>query len=254
MSAAGGIVYVIVGGNRGIGLSLVKELSNREGVTVFASAREPGSASELKDWSKTHSNVHIIKLDVTSLRSAKDAAMQVEKVVKCIDVLWVNSGISKSFQPVLKTSDELWMSHYQTNVLGPIHVYQAFYHLLKEGKVKNIVFTSSMAACMGGVRPNTYSAYGQSKAALNYTMKEISFELEKDGFVVVSIHPGVVNTDMFVNAMQKLASKYPEMVESIKSNAISPEQSASSMLKIVDNLKTEDNGMFYNLDGTKLPF
>ncbi|CAA20368.1 short chain dehydrogenase, unknown specificity [Schizosaccharomyces pombe] len=247
-------IYFIAGGNRGIGLSLVKELSNRKGTVVFASARKPGAATKLQEWSKSHSNVHIIKLDVSSLESANEAAQEVTKVVDAVDVLWVNSAVFHSFGPVVNTPDDVWNSHYKTNVLGPIHVYQAFYPLIKKGRSKIIVFTSSLAGSMGAFFPSSQSAYGQSKAALNYTMKEISFELQDEGFIVISIHPGAVRTDSAQEIVNQHAEKKPEILDLFAKQALTPEKSASDMLKVVDNLKPENNGLFYNYDGTIIPF
>ncbi|CAA20366.1 3-oxoacyl-[acyl-carrier-protein] reductase [Schizosaccharomyces pombe] len=247
-------IYFIAGGNRGIGLSLVKELSNREGTVVFASARKPEAATELQEWSKSHSNVHIIKLDISSLESANEAAQEVAKAVGKVDVLWVNSGIFHSFNTVLNTPDDVWNSHYKTNVLGPIHVYQAFYPLVKKGESKIIVFTSSLVGSMGAFFPFNQSGYGQSKAALNFTMKEISFELQDEGFIVISIHPGMVRTDSAQEAVNQHAEAKPEILDIFAKQALAPDQSASDMLKVVDNLKPENNGFFFNYDGTTIPY
>ncbi|CAA20369.1 short chain dehydrogenase, unknown specificity [Schizosaccharomyces pombe] len=247
-------VYFIAGGNRGIGLSLVKELSSREGTTVFASARKPEAATELQEWSKSHPNVKTVELDVTSQQSANEAAQSVAKAVDGIDVLWLNSGICQSYYTVMEAPEEVWNAHYQTNVLGPIHVFKAFYPLLTKKKTRQVIFTSSECGSMGDFRATGFSAYGQSKAAINFTMKELSVELADEHFTFISIHPGVVKTDMNADAIKKFTETSPEMLTYLKKVTIIPEESVSSMLKVVDNLKPENNGSFYRYDGTIIPF
>lgn len=63
-------------------------------------------------------------------------------------------------------------------------------------KTGKIFFISSVRGSLNGFFPASLSAYGQSRAALNYSMKELSFELKEEGFTVVAFHAGVVLSDM----------------------------------------------------------
>ncbi len=66
-------VYFISGANRGIGFSLVKQLSSDSQNIVIASARNPKNATELQDWSKKHPNTKIVKLDISNNRIVLEA-------------------------------------------------------------------------------------------------------------------------------------------------------------------------------------
>lgn len=245
-------VYFISGGSRGIGFNLVKLLSERTDTVVIASARLPEKAQELSELSKKNPNVHIVKLDVSSKKSTLEAAASVSKITDKIDVLISNAGISDAYSSVLEAEEEKWLSHYRTNVLGSIFLYQALYPFVAKSKEKQIVFVSSAVGSIGNFLDFSVSAYGQSKAALNYTTKEISSELKDEGFTVIAVHPGLVHTDMFNIAGPALTASNPELLESLKNIMITPETSASSLLGVFDKLKQEDNGKFINYDGSDL--
>lgn len=97
--------------------------------------------------------------------------------------------------------------------------------------------------------PTSFSAYGQSKAAINYTAKALSFELGPDDFIVAPIHPGTVLTDMLKNGIEIA----PEPTSKrFKDTSISPETSATGIHKVIDGLTKKDSGKFFNYQGKEL--
>ena len=245
-------VYFITGGNRGIGFNLVKQISERKNSVVVTTARKPEYATELNELVKTNSNIHVVKLDITSKQSNLEAAREVAKLVSGIDVFISNAAIADSYKTVLDTDEEVWTSHWKTNVLGSIFLYQAFYPLVAKGNKKQIIFISSPVGSIGAFLEISNSAYGQSKAALNYTTKEISFELRDQGFTVVAVSPGLVSTDMGNYGMKNIISSAPQFKEMIEAILITPETSASSLLSVFDKLSADDNGKFLSHEGTEL--
>lgn len=245
-------VYFITGGNRGIGFNLVKQLSERKNSVVITTARKPEDATQLNQLIEANSNVHVVKLDVASKQSNLDAAEEVAKIVGGIDVFISNAAIADSYKTVLEADEEVWTSHWKTNVLGSIFLYQAFYPLIAKGNDKQIIFISSLAGSIGGFFDASVSAYGQSKAALNYTTKEISFELREQGFTVVAVHPGMVSTDMGSYGKDNILKSAPGLKDVVEAMVITPETSALSLLSVFDKLSTDDNGKFIGYDGSEL--
>ena len=245
-------VYFITGGNRGIGFNLVKQISERKNSVVVTTARKPEYATELNELVKTNSNIHVVKLDISSKQSNLEAAGEVAKLVDGIDVFISNAAIAYSYKTVLDTDEEVWTSHWKTNVLGSIFLYQAFYPLVAKGNKKQIIFISSPAGSIGKFHEFSVSAYGQSKAALNYTAKEISFELRDQGFTVVSVCPGFVSTDLGIHGFKNIIRTAPQFKETMEAIRITPESSASSLLSLFDKLSTDDNGKFLSHEGTEL--
>ena len=63
-------VFVVTGGNRGLGLEHVKQFLERSKVKIVATARQPDKAHELNGLLKQYQNrLSIIKLDTSSEES-----------------------------------------------------------------------------------------------------------------------------------------------------------------------------------------
>lgn len=252
-----GRVYFVSGGNRGIGFQFVKLLSSNPENTVIASARDPAKATELQALADSQKNVKIVKLDVSDKASVDALDAQLEDVAKDgIDVLIANAGISQSVLPAIDTAEEVYLRHYRTNVLGPIFLTKALYPYLKLKETKHLTYVSSLAGSIGGFIPFTSSAYGQSKAALNYSIKEISFELGAEGFTAVAMQPGLVDTDMSRAGLKALKEVNPDIVEILKDYPNIPaEESAKSQLEnIIFKLNKDMNGKFFDYHGVEQVF
>ena len=88
-------VYLITGANRGIGLGLVRKLLEDKDAVVFAGARDPSSANELKDLaSASPDRLYLVKLNSGSVEDAKAVAAEIEAKAGKLDVLIANAGES----------------------------------------------------------------------------------------------------------------------------------------------------------------
>lgn len=249
-----GKVYFVSGANRGIGFEITKQLSQDPSNTVIGSARDVSKATELQKLVDSRKNVHIVTLDVSDLSSIEKLDSQLESIAKNgIDVLFSNAAIGKSVKPALETDVEVYETHWRTNTLGPIFLTRALYKYLKLKDTRHLIYISSLAGSITGYVPLSTSAYGQSKAGLNFFVKELAFELENEGFITVSAHPGVVETDMF---KEGIALANPELVEVLKDYpTLTPAESAKQLIENVALKLTKDhNSKFLNYDGAELPY
>jgi NAD(P)-dependent dehydrogenase (short-subunit alcohol dehydrogenase family) len=80
-------------------------------------------------------------------------------------------------------------------------------------------------------------AYHVSKTALNMLTKLTADELAEENFIVATVSPGWVRTDM--------GSQHADLA---------PEESIFGMLTHLGKLNAKDNGSFYNYDGTPIPW
>lgn len=228
-AAGDGTTVLITGANRGLGLEFARQFTEK-GYTVIGTARSPGEAHELRD-----TGARIVELDVADSASVRAMAEELKNTK--IDILINNAGISGhgagSFADL--AIDKLdWT--FQVNTLGPMRVAQALYDNLLMGAGKKILHVSSI---MGSIEMNSGGAYGyrMSKAALNMFNKTLSLELADKGFICVVLHPGWVQTDMG-------GEQAP----------LEPEESISGLIKVIEELDSDDNGRFYDYTGKELPW
>ncbi|KAK6454290.1 uncharacterized protein RJT20DRAFT_148256 [Scheffersomyces xylosifermentans] len=250
-----GKTYFVSGATRGIGFQITKQfvLANPENVVV-ATARDPTGATALKELAASNKNLHIIQLDVTSDTSIESIDSQLSKITSSVDVFISNGAIADALGKVIDIPKKVWEDHYYTNTLGPVLVFQKLYKYLVKGTAKQAIFISTSASSITQFFPISVSAYGQSKAALNYTVKELSFEHGQEGFTVVAVHPGAVSTDMGNQAVKKMSEDDPELVKSLESLIITPEESGLKLKALFDGFQPKDNGLFYSYDGSELAF
>ena len=79
--------------------------------------------------------------------------------------------------------------------------------------------------------------YCASKAALNMITKILSFDLREHGIVVISLHPGWVQTPMTRN----------------EDAPLTPAESIEGMLQVIESLEMKDTGRFLDWKGNEIP-
>ena len=187
---------LITGAARGLGFGFVQQYAEAHPSNiVLAGVRKANP--QLTALASTHSNIHIIPLDVSDEASVKASVTQVSGLVPHLDVLINNAAIAsvEALDP-LTTSAHTFNQVLTTNVTGIHSVTLAYLPLLRlsaDAKVANIgsVIGSNTHAAMFG---QPLIAYGVSKAAVNYLTTCFRHAVPEVTFL--SLHPGWVATDM----------------------------------------------------------
>lgn len=215
---------VITGANKGIGLELARQLSER-GDEIIATVRTKSDAlSEL--------GVEVVEgIDVTDDDSVARLGGALNG--RSIDVLINNAGILTR-----EGLDDLdWdaiRAQFETNTLGPLRVTKALLpNMTKGGKVA--ILSSRMASLTQNVG-GSY-AYRISKTAVNMVGSNLAIDLKDRGIAVMLLHPGHVATD--ING---------------HSGPVSTEESARGLIPLIDGLTLEKSGTFWNFEGDELPW
>eukprot|EP01117_Protostelium_nocturnum_P017552 TRINITY_DN7165_c1_g1_i1.p1 TRINITY_DN7165_c1_g1~~TRINITY_DN7165_c1_g1_i1.p1 ORF type:complete len:249 (+),score=59.71 TRINITY_DN7165_c1_g1_i1:595-1341(+) len=243
--------WFISGSNRGIGLELVNQLSQRKDAIIFAGVRDPSNAKDLKALADKNPNIHIVKLVSASKEDAEAAAQLVERVAGGLDYVVANAGVGNDYATILQLTAENLNHHFTVNALGPLVLFQALYPLLKKRNTRRFVPISSVAGSIQSVPAFNMpiTSYQTSKVALNLVTRKIAQEHESEGFVVFPLHPGSVETDMAKNFVDKVGDDIKKVLQ-----FITPQVSANGILKVIDNSKPEDNSKFFSYDGAEIPW
>ena len=201
---------------------------------MIGTLRDPAQASG--DWSEfiASGQLKLLALDVRDEASIAAAARQLDEPV---NVLINNAGIiGPQRQSTLDTDFEGFLDTFRVNTLGPLRVIQAFLPLLKRSKAAKIVTISSRMGSLSHANSDRI-AYRASKAAVNKVMQGLATDLQPDGIVAISVHPGWVRTDMGGSGAD-----------------ISVQESAAGLIRLIDGLTLEETGGFFDWSGAKLPF
>jgi NAD(P)-dependent dehydrogenase (short-subunit alcohol dehydrogenase family) len=226
----------ITGAGRGLGLGLCR-IFLEKGFTVFAGRFTV--TKNLDDLAGPgNSGLYRIQIDVTETDSVDRAAVEVGSLTTGIDVLINNAAVCESEGTTVEAVDFSKAARIMdVNALGPLRVTKAFLPLLRRGGMKTIINVSSEAGSIDNCRRKGMFGYSMSKAALNMQSKLLDNYLSGDGFIVKSIHPGWMRTDMG------------------GSNAdIDPMEAARGIFGIVTGGNSASTGLFSDYNGFPLKF
>lgn len=236
--AAENPTVLITGSNRGIGLEIARIYAAR-GWHVLATARNPDDAADLEAIRAIHPGLEIVQLDVTDHGRIDELAAELKG--RPIDILINNAGISGGHENAKfgEMNYDVYYRVHAVNVIGPTKMAEAFLpniELSEQKKIINITSGQGSIAKTWGC----CTFYRTSKAALNMMMRNLSIELKKKGVTVGLISPGFVKTG-FTPGLD-----LPMM--------ITPEESATKVVAVIDEYDLEDTGTFLGKDGQTWPW
>ena len=193
-------IALVTGGNRGIGLEIVRQLSRRGLITVLA-ARDLTKGKEAAARLKSEGiEVPAVAIDVTDGESVSAGVADVLARFGRIDVLVNNAGIlHEGFTPeeasVFDAPIDRVMLTFATNTVGPLRTIEAIVPGMRErgyGRVVNLSSRAGQPSDMGSGFP----AYRMSKAALNALTRLTAAELGPGDVKINAMCPGWVRTDL----------------------------------------------------------
>ncbi|WP_372739284.1 SDR family NAD(P)-dependent oxidoreductase [Neptunomonas sp.] len=233
----------VIGATGGIGQALIQQLTNMPGIGyIYAYSRTcPDALSAIE-------NLSYSPLDYANEQSIADAAAALGKTR--LDVVIVATGVlhGENFTPeksIRSLEPESFEEVFQLNTLGPMLVAK---HFLPYMNKNNKTAFTALSARVGSISDNRlggWYSYRASKAALNMMLKGLAIEcrVRYPDLIVAGLHPGTVNTS--------LSEPFQKNVPSDK--LFSAEQSASYLLKVIDNLDKQDSGKVFAWDGKEIP-
>ncbi|XP_077104895.1 C-signal-like isoform X2 [Siphateles boraxobius] len=250
---------LVTGSNRGIGLELVRHLvdSPSSPLQIFAGCRDPNGprAQELQELAQKHQDViTVVQLDTDSLASIADASKLVEAKLngRGLNLIINNAGVNTP-GTLAETGKREMVDVFTTNVVGPMLIAKNFHPLLckaaaqfphqtrmscSRSAVVNVsTLLSSITRCPDNFCISPMYPYRVSKAALNMLTCCLAEDFKKDGIIVMSLHPGWVQTEMG-------GPQAP----------LTTAESVSGMMKVITSLTEKDSGTLLDWEGKNIPW
>ncbi len=182
-----GKVALVTGANRGIGKAIVDSLVQHGASKVYAAVRTLESAQALVDvYGEKVVPIHIDLEKPDTITAAADVAGDVDLVVN-------NAGVMGLASPLAEDALKTFEYELNINVFGLIRMAQAFAPILKSNGGGAFVQLNSVASMKSFSDIATYSA---SKAAAYSITQGLRDTLDEQGTLVISVHPGPIETDM----------------------------------------------------------
>ncbi|MBR8835403.1 MAG: SDR family NAD(P)-dependent oxidoreductase [Stigonema ocellatum SAG 48.90 = DSM 106950] len=244
---------LIVGGSQGIGLGFVQKLLQDTRIAkVYATYRQPESASELLALQKEHSDRLIcLVMDITDESHIVECTQKIgaevntlHLVVNCVGLL--HEGNVQPEKSLRQINPEQLLRYFQVNSIGSVLLAK---HLLPLLRHRDRSIFASISAKIGSIGDNKlggWYGYRASKAALNMFMRTVAIEYGRSSpkTLVVMLHPGTTDT--------RLSRPFQGNVPADK--LFSVERTVTQLLAVIEQLQDGDSGQFFSWDGSRLPW
>jgi len=187
---------LITGASSGIGHATALRLARRPEVTVFATARDPGSLTDLAQM-----GARTLALDVTDETSMVAAVSAVEAEFDAVGALVNNAGYGE-YGTIEETDLGRARREFETNVFGLARMTQLVLPAMRRARLGRIVNVGSMG---GRIVFPAGGYYHASKYAVEAITDALRFEVGPFGIKVVLVEPGIIRTGFGETAASTLA-------------------------------------------------
>jgi NAD(P)-dependent dehydrogenase (short-subunit alcohol dehydrogenase family) len=192
------------------------------------------SARRVSDLAGLH-GVETVALDVADGASVEAAARSAGP----LDVVINNAAMSVQ-GPIEAVPPEVCLAMFDTNVVGPLRVMQAFLPGMRARGSGLIINVSSLA---GQFAPPLQGVYAASKRALELLSEAARFEVRPFGVRVVIAEFGAVGTEMLARTERFTSASYTPLVQQVEARqqaftdrrrGVPPEQAAGRIAELLE--------------------
>ncbi len=203
-----GKLALITGGGTGIGFGIAKAIVEAGGKVVITGRREQILKQAIDELGK--GNFYRVN-DITNKAALPELVLDIESTIGPIHILVNNAGIHHKAM-AQDTTDEDFERILQTNVMSVFALTRECAKYMLARKQGAIIMIGSMAGLFG---IDKVIAYGTSKTALTGMVNALVTEYSKDNVRVNAIAPGWIESNMFLNAINKDEKRKEQIVNRI---------------------------------------
>lgn len=190
------------GSERGIGKMVAMQLAKKGAIVVVTDINEDGAKNVAAQLRQEGYQALGVEMDVTSKTSVNQSIEAVAQQYERIDILVNNAGISIPTR-ILGISEKEWDLVLSINLKGVFYCTQAVLpFMIKQGYGRIVNMASVAGKRGGGVFGGAH--YSASKAGVFGFSKAVAREMAQNGITVNSVAPGMIDTDIFGEANEKV--------------------------------------------------
>lgn len=182
-----GKIALVTGANRGIGKAIVDAFLNNGAAKIYAAVRNLNSAIPIVE--RYGDMVVPVQLDLTKPETIIAAA----EIAQDVQVVVNNAGVFIASTPMDSDAIDSLERGMEINVLGLIRMAQAFAPVLRVNGGGALVQLNSIASLKCSANFATHSASKAAAYSITQALREL---LDQQGTAVLSVHPGLIATDM----------------------------------------------------------
>jgi NAD(P)-dependent dehydrogenase (short-subunit alcohol dehydrogenase family) len=223
----------LTGAASGIGRATALKLA-AEGAELFLTDRDAdGLEKTVADARSLGARVPEHRaLDISDYDAVTDFAAEIHSRHPAMDVVMNIAGVS-AWGTVSTLTHQHWKSMIDVNLMGPIHVIEAFVPpMVTAGKGGHLVNVSSAA---GLVALPWHSAYSASKFGLRGLSEVLRFDLARHRIGVSVVVPGAVKTPLVqtvqIAGVDREDPQVKKWTDRFSGHAVSPEHVADRILR-----------------------
>jgi len=188
-----GRVAIITGAARGIGRAIAQRYAGEGAIVVIADILEEHGKNVVTEIAAAGGRGEFNHLDVTNEENWQQLVAGVKERHTRLDILVNNAGIALGIPTIeMKLTD--FERQMAVNVTGTFLGCKHAIPLMRDGGKGNIINFSSTAGLRGSPGMAGYSA---AKGAVRLFTKALAKEHAKDGIRINSMHPGLIDTQLW---------------------------------------------------------
>jgi NAD(P)-dependent dehydrogenase (short-subunit alcohol dehydrogenase family) len=238
---------LVIGSSGGIAQALVSMLLDDQSFDhIYTVSRSSEGISNTRI--KYYQVNSVLEDEVEHVGKQLQEAAPFSLIICCIGTLHGGEN-DKEFRPEKRLESlksDAMLRYFQVNTLAPMHWLKQVPQLVSKSRPSKIVFFTARVASIEDNHLGGWYGYRASKTALNMLIKTAQIELSRrvPKAVLVSYHPGTVDTDL----SQPFQKNVP------KGKLFTPEYTAMQLLKILPNLKVDNAPHYIDWQGQSIPW
>lgn len=229
---AAGMRVLVTGAASGIGRAVARQLGAGGALLYLTDIQQEALDRVADEISAAGGQVALARAaDVSDHDAVRALAAEAHAGTDALDAVINVAGIA-IWGSVSSLSNEQWHRAIDVNLLGPIHVIEAFVpKMVASGRGGHLVNVSSAAGLIGLPLHGPYSA---AKFGLRGVSEVLRFDLARDRIAVTLVCPGGVDTPLAdtvqVAGVDTRSATFDSLKKRFRARAVSPEKAAGALI------------------------